>query len=261
MFIFSFLADRFKKHNFLFEELVKRDFKQRYKRTALGILWSLLGPLLQLLIMALVFTYFFGGSTPNFIIYIFSGNLIFSFFRQATSDGMMALYTNADIITKINAPKYLFLFSKNVAALINFCLTLVIFFIFVALDGIPFHPRFLLLLYPTICLLFFNIGAGLFLSAMFVFFRDTKYLYDIFTMLLMWLSAIFYPTDAFPYWIQQIFLLNPVFTFIHYFRLVIIHGVAPSHSIHLICAAYTLAALFLGGYIYKRYNYKFIFYL
>jgi len=255
------LYERWEKYNFLFKELVKRDFNKRYKRTIFGILWSLLSPLLQLAIMALIFTTFFGDITPHFIVYIFSGKLIYIFFSQATSSGMMSLVNNSGIISSMKTPKYIFLLSQNVSALINFFMTLVVYFIFVAGDGIAFHPRFFMLIFPIVCLVAFNIGVGLFLSAMYVFFKDTQYLYDIFLMLLMWLSAIFYPVEQFPHRVQQMFLLNPIFTYIHYFRLIVLHGVVPSATIHLLAMFYALAALAVGGFIYKRYSYRFIFYM
>ena len=127
------LIHKLRKHQFLFEELVKRDFKSKYKRTTLGIAWSMLSPLLQLAVMALVFTKFFGRKTPHYIIYLFSGNLLFTYFSEATHQGMTALESNAHIFSKINVPKYLFLLSKNVSSLINFLLTLIIYFIFVIL--------------------------------------------------------------------------------------------------------------------------------
>ena len=185
------MLQKLKKHQFLFEELVKRDFKKKYKRTVLGMVWSLLSPLLMLLVMSLVFTNFFGRRTPHYTIYLFAGNLVFTYFKEATNGGMSSLIANAGIFTKINVPKYLFLLSKNVSSLINFLLTLIIFFVFVALDGISFTWKFFLLLYPVGCIVIFNIGVGFILSALYVFYRDIQYLYDIFTMLLMYLSAIF----------------------------------------------------------------------
>jgi len=257
----TFLTARWQQYNFLFEELVKRDFKKRYKRTFLGILWSMLGPLMQLFVMTMVFTHFFGRDTPHFMIHVFSGLLVFTFFRDSTGQGMQSLMANSGIFTKIKVPKYLFLFSRNISSLINFGLTLVIFFLFAAIDGVAFHSRFLLLIYPIITLMLFNIGVGLILSALFVFFKDVQYLYDIFTMLLMWLSAIFYTVDTFSVTVQRLFLLNPVFAHIHYFRLVVLHGVVPAWHIHLICAGYAIGALLIGGFFYKKFNYRFIYYM
>ena len=259
--VISFLSMRWQEYNFLFIELVKRDFKKRYKRTYLGILWSLAGPLLQLLVMTLVFTQFFGRTTPHFTIFVFSGLLVYNFFSSSTTMGMTALTSNVGILSKTNAPKYIFLLSANVSNLINFVLTLVIYFLFVAADGIAFHPRFLLLLFPIVCLLVFNIGIGLVLSSLFVFFRDIQYLYGIFIMLVMWMSAIFFPIEVFSETVQRLFTLNPIFTYIHYFRLIVLHGVIPSINIHLICVLYALVAMAIGSWLYKKYNYRFLYYM
>ena len=158
-------------------------------------------------------------------------------------------------------PKYIFLLTKNVSAIINFAITLVIFFLFVAIDGIAFSWRFFMIVYPVVCLILFNIGIGLILSAMFVFFRDTQYLYDIATLLLMYLSAIFYSVEAYAPNIQRLFLLNPIYCYIKYIRLIVIDGVIPSLQYHLLLLLYAFAAVVIGGWIYKRQNHKFLYYV
>ena len=251
---------RFKEYEFLFSELVKRDFKKKYKGTFLGMIWSVLSPLLMLLVMSLVFTSFFGRSTPHYTIYLFCGNIIFSYFSESTNGGMGALLGNASIFTKINVPKYLFLFSKNVQTLINFALTLIVFFIFCAIDGITFTFAFFLLIFPIVCLIIFNLGVGLILSAMFVFFRDIQYLWSIFTMLLMYMSAIFYTVDSFGS-SAVLFHLNPLYVYIKYFRTVVIDGQIPSLKLHLLALGYALLAFAIGAIIYKRKNHKFLYYV
>lgn len=255
------MISKFKQYGFLFEELVKRDFKQKYKRTVLGMVWSVLSPLLTLLIMSLVFTHFFGRDTPHYTIYLFCGNLVFSYFKESTSTGMRSLLNNASIFTKVNIPKYLFVLSRNVSSLINFLLTLLVFFLFCIIDKISFGWHFIMLLYPILCLVIFNIGFGFVLSAMYVFFRDTTYLYDVFTLLLMYMSAIFYRIDGFSPKIQRIFLCNPVYTYIHYFRVVVLDGRIPSPQFHLLCAFYALAMVLFGVWIYKKYNEQFLYYV
>ena len=157
-------------YQFLFEELVKQDFKKKYKRTVLGMAWSILSPLLTLLVMRLVFTQFFGKTIPHYTTYLFCGNLVFSCFSESTGQGMQSRIGKSGIFTKVNVPKYIFLFSKNVQTLINFGLTLCVFFVFCILDKITFTWKFILLLHPICCLVLFNIGVGLILSALFVFF-------------------------------------------------------------------------------------------
>lgn len=255
------MLEKAKKYRFLFEELVKRDFKKKYKRTVLGMIWSIISPLLTLLVMALVFTKFFGRTTEHYIIYLFCGNLLFTYFNDATNGGMHALMSNAAIFTKVDVPKYMFILSRNVQAFINFLLTLAVFFIFVIIEGIPFHWNFLLLIYPIVCITLFNIGVGMVLSALFVFFRDIEYLYSVFTMLLMYLSAIFYNINAYALKIQYLFYVNPVYVYIRYFRKIVIENDVPEPSFHLLCAFYALVMLLLGCWMYKKYNHKFLYYV
>ena len=252
---------RLKTHQFLFEELVKRDFKQKYKGTALGMAWSVLSPLLTLLVMKMVFTQFFGRSAPFYTTYLFSGNLVMAYFKESTRGGMGSLLGNARIFSKINIPKYLFIFSRNVSALVNFLIILVVYFFFCILDGITFGFHMLTLVYPVTCLLMFNLGVGMILSAMYIFFRDTKYLYDVFLTLLHYMSAIFYYIDGYPPMIQKLFLLNPVYCYIKYFRLVVINGMIPSVQYHLLCLFYAAAAFGIGFLVYKKNNHKFLYYV
>ena len=254
-------VQRFKEHQFLFEELVKRDFKKKYKRTVLGMFWSMLSPMLNLLVMALVFTQFFGRNSPHYIIYLFSGNIVMAFYKESTKGGMSSLMGNAGIFTKINVPKYLFLFSKNVSALINFGLTIIIYFIFCIIDHIQFHPNFVCLIIPIVCLVIMNVGIGMILSALFVFFRDTEYLYDVFLTLLTYLSAIFYHVDRFEPSIQRLFLLNPVYVYIKYFRTIVIDGNIPSLAYHGLCFFYAALFFGLGAFMYKKFNTRFLYYV
>lgn len=255
------LIRKFGNNRFLFEELVKRDFKKKYKRTVLGMGWSLLSPLLMLLVMKLVFTQFFGRNTPHYTIYLFCGNLIWSYFSEATKSGMSSLMENSKIFTKVTVPKYLFLLSKNVQTFISFLLTLVIFFLFVTFDQLSFTWKFLCLLYPVACLVLFNIGVGLVLSALYVFFRDIQYLYDVFLKLLMYMSAIFYTIDSYPPLVQNLFLLNPVYLFIRYFRKIVIEATIPTVYFHLLMLADAVIVLGIGCWMYKKYNTKFLYYV
>lgn len=255
------MIQKYLRYQFLFEELVKRDFKKKYKRTVLGMAWSLLSPLLMLLVMKLVFTQFFGRTMEHYTIYLFCGNLVFSYFNESTSQGMASLMSNAAIFTKVNVPKYLFLFSKNVQTLINFSLTLCIFFVFCAFDHILFTWKFLLLLYPICLLVLFNIGVGLILSALFVFFRDIQYLWGIFTQLLMYASAIFYTIEHYSYNVQCLFLLNPIYLFIRYFRKIVIEATIPTVWFHLLMLGDVLVVVGIGCWMYKKYNTRFLYYV
>ncbi|MCR5737773.1 MAG: ABC transporter permease [Eubacterium sp.] len=254
------MFETLKKHQFLLEELIKRDFKKKYKGALLGMAWSVLNPLLSLVIMRIVFTHFF-NDIPHYTTYLFCGTIVYTFFSEATSEGMLSLVGNAHIFTKVNVPKNLFIISKNTQTLVNFAMTLVVFFIFCLFDGITFSFRFFLLLYPIVMLLFFNLGLGLILSAFYVFFRDMRYLWSVLTQLLMYMSAMFYSIESFSYQIRNLFLLNPIYLFIRYFRKVVIDEGIPSPEFHLLMAFDVVVVLGIGAFIYKKYDTEFLYYV
>ena len=253
---------RFKENSFLFSELIKRDFKKKYKRTYLGMLWSVLSPLLTLTVMSLIFTTFFGKDQPHYIIYLFCGNLVYSFFSDSTNGGMGSIMSNASVILKVPVPKYLFLLSRNISSLINFGLTFAVFLIFCAVDKISFTWLFFMLIIPIVCEAIFNIGLGLILSTLFVFFRDMQYLWNIFSLLIMYMSAIFYTVTPEKYGNNAIlFNLNPIYVYISYFRQIVIEGRIPSIELHVLAVGYALLALAIGLIVYKKCNHKFVFYM
>lgn len=254
------MLEKAKRYRFLFEELVKRDFKKKYKRTVLGVVWSILAPLLNVLVLMLVFVNLFGRTQEHYIIYVFSGTLVMSFYTEATQGCMRALMSNASIFTKINVPKYLFLLSKAFQAFINFLLTFVVFIVFCIFDGIQFGVHMLTLIYPMLWLLVLCFGIGMILSAMFVFFRDVEYLYSVFLTLLNYISAIFYPTSILGKH-EVLFHANPVYVYIDYFRTVVIDGAVPSLPLHILCAVYALLFLGIGCLIYKKCNHEFLYYV
>lgn len=252
---------RFAARRFLFEELVKRDFKRKYKGSVLGVAWSVLSPLLMLAVMRFIFTNFFGRTVQHYTTYLFAGLLVFEFFSDSASAGMRSLVGNAGIFTKVNVPKYLFLFSRNMQSLLNFLITLLVFFAFCAIDGVPFTWRFALLVYPIVTLALFNLGLGFILSALFVFFRDLEYLWSIATRMVMWGSAIFYTTETFSPEMKFVFRCNPVYDHIDYVRQVVLDGVVPGWELHAILAGMSLAVLAVGMGLYKRYNTEFLYHV
>lgn len=248
-------------YRFLFEELVKRDFKKKYKRTILGMGWSMLSPLLMLLVMKVVFEQFFGRTMNHYTTYLFCGLLTYQWFAESTNSGMRSLFGNAAIFSKVNVPKYLFLFSANVQVFINFTLTFCIFLAFCAIDHVAFTWRFFCLIYPILTLLLFNVGVGMVLSALFVFFRDIDYLWSVASLLTMYGSAIFYSTENFSPKLQLIFAFNPVYRHIAYIREIVLAGTVPSLSTHLALLGFALVAFLAGAFMYKHYNTKFLYYV
>ena len=249
-----------KQYEFVFVELVKRDFKQKYKRSFLGVLWSMLAPLFTLLVLNFVFGTFFGRGQEYFAIYLFSGWLIFQYYNDATNGAMNSLMANAGIFSKVKVPKYMFLFSRVASSSINFFLTLLLYFAFVIAYGLPITWKFITLLYPIVCMFLLILGVGLILSALFVFFRDIQYLYGVFTTALMYATPIFYTPDILgdKAWV---FNLNPLYYYATYFRSVVIDGVIPGLEFHLIMLGFAVVLFGIGCWMYKKYNYKFLYYV
>lgn len=255
------MVDYFKRNQFLLEELAKRDFKRKYKRTILGVFWSVLSPLFMLSVMAVIFGQFFGNSTPHYIIYLFSGQIVFNYFVEATNEGMGALVQNGEILKKINIPKFLLIISKNISSFINFVVILIIYLIFSILDGVSLSINHIFLIYPILMLVIMNIGIGFILASLYVFFRDLQYLYRIFTQVVMYGSAIFYTINTMSEHVQLIFYFNPIFLIITYFRSIVVYGYIPDMNFHLAIMGYSLGLFLVGTILYNKLKRQFIYYL
>ena len=234
--------------------------KKKYKRSVLGVLWSMLAPLFTLLVINFVFGHFFGRNQEYYTIYLFSGWLIFQYYNESTNGAMNSLMANAGIFSKVKVPKYLFLFSRIAASSINFFLTLIVYFMFVIAYGLPITWKFITLLYPVICMFVLILGVGLILSALFVFFKDVQYLYGVFLTALMYATPIFYTVDIMgeKSWF---FYLNPLYYYATYFRSVVINSVIPSLEFHAMMIIISTVFFTIGCWMYKKYNYKFLYYV
>lgn len=250
-----------KKYRFLLSRLVKRDFIQKYKKNTFGVIWSVLNPLCEFLILMLVFRHMFGRDTPHFTTYLMIGVLFYNFYSNATTQGMQSLLNNSAIMNKIKLPTWLFPLSKNISATINFLITCVVLVIFMFIDHITFTWKLALLIYPVVLMFFFNMGLSLILASLFVFFKDTSHIYHIFNRLLYYCCAIFWTVDRFPEHLREMLKINPVYDFILYARTVIIDAQIPGMDVHLLMLGYTVAVFVLGLIVYNCNKNKFIFYL
>lgn len=204
-----------KKNKVLLKELIITDFKLRYQGSALGYLWSLLKPLMLFAVMYVVFVHFlrFGEGVNHFAVQLLLGTILWSFFIEATVQGMQAVVNRGDLIRKINFPKYIIVISATVSALINLLLNLVIVVIFMLVDGVDFG--WTVLLFPaTIALLYaFALSLAFWLSALYVKFRDISHLWEVFLQALFYATPIFYPVQMvmeFNTQAAQGLMMNPV---------------------------------------------------
>lgn len=261
--ILNNLKYSFKKYMFLLQQLVSRDFKVKYKRSVLGILWSLLYPVLTMSVMALVFSQVFKVNSDgvNYLVYLMSGLVIFNYFSEATNLGMSSVVANFSLINKVYLPKYIFPISKCMFVGINFLLTLIPLYAIILLTGTGVNIYHLLLPYAVICLFLFTVGISLLLSSVAVFFRDMFYIYGVFITLWMYMTPIMYDFSIIPQNLQLFFKFNPLYWFIKFCRDIILYGAVPELSVWLYCGLCAIIPLIIGIVVFKKTQDKFIYYV
>jgi len=253
--------DTFMRFRHLLLLMVKRDFITRYRRSVLGILWSLLNPLLTMLVLTMVFSTIFRFEIEYFPLYLLSGQLIFNFFSESTSMSMGSIVGGAGLIKKVYVPKYIFPISRVISSLVNLGFSFIAFLIVFIILRAPFHWTMLLIPIPVLYVVIFSMGIGMLLSAMAVFFRDISYIYGILTTLLMFLTPIFWPVSILTPRVYHFIHLNPMFHFVNYFRDVALYGNIPGLWANIICLGFALAALGVGLYTKMAQQDKYILYL
>ena len=262
MFFFFFLAN-FKKYSFLLQQLISRDFKVKYKRSVLGVLWSLLYPVLNMAVMALVFSNIFKFSTPgvNYLVYVLSGLIMFNYFSEASNLAMSSIVANFSLINKIYIPKYIFPLSKCLFVGINFLLTLIPLYIVIFATGTGINIYHLVLPYAYICLFMFTLGMGLILATISVFLRDMFYIYSIVLTLWTYLTPIMYDIAIIPAKFQLILKLNPMYHYIDFIRKIILYHQMPSAFTFAVCGISSVIFLVIGLVAFKKNQDKFIYYV
>ena len=248
----------FSRFKYLLWLMVKRDFVSRYRRSILGVLWSLLNPLLTMLVMTLVFSYLFRFDIPNFPVYLLSGQLVFSFFSESTSLAMGSVIGNAGIIKKVYVPKYIFPLSRIISSLVNLCFSFIAFLLVFFITRAPFYWTMLLVPIPILYTFVFSLGVGLLLSSLAVFFRDLTYLYGVFLTLLTYLTPLFYPVSMLPELVRQALGANPLYHFVDYFRCLALYGIIPDLWSNIVCMGFSMAALCCGLYVFMSQQDRYI---
>lgn len=254
-------------------ELVRKSVKTQYRSSVLGMFWSVLNPLLNMLVMWLVFSQFFGRNDPCYPIYLLAGNIMFSFLRAATDGSLGSLVHNRGLLTRTKIDSYVFPLSSTLSSLVTFgfsmlCLLLLMFGmqVFGGLSLFSWRMLFVILMLPAFLL--FAYGIGLFLSALFVFFRDIKYLYGVFLTLWTYLTPIFYSVDILKpgTFAMTAVQLNPMYYFLKYFRdamyvnETLSLGV-PSWKVLGLLYVLGIISLVIGGLVFKSLKKKFMTYI
>ena len=266
-------VNNLKKYSFLLRELVKKTIKLRYRRSYLGILWTLIEPLLTMIVLTIVFGQLLGRDSTDaafagvpYPIYVLSGRLLYSFFSSSTNAAMKSIRNNSSMIKKVYVPKYIYPVSGVIANFLIFLISLivlagvVIFFLFQGDYKAPINGYMLLSVLPLINLFLLGIGTGLLLSTLCVFFRDVEYLWSVLLMLIMYCSAIFYFPDRLGEEAVMLLKLNPLYGIIHNFR-VSFFGHPFDGGLMLYTWGISILILLIGLYSFYRKQDKFILYI
>lgn len=223
--------NNFRKYRYLLSQLVKKNIKLRYRRSYLGILWTLIEPLLTMIVLSIVFGALLGRNRTDpafdgvpFPLYVLTGRLLYSFFSSSTNTAMKSIRNNSAMIRKVYVPKYIYPFSGVLSNFVIFLISLVVLFgvlLFFLASGAyhaPLNWHMLTAVIPLLNLFVLALGVGMILSTLCVFFRDVEYLWSVLLMLVMYCSAIFYFVDQMGAGAQRLIKINPLFGIINNFR-------------------------------------------
>lgn len=241
---------------FLLNEIVKKDFTIKYKGSSIGIFWSVLKPLLIMILLTMIFSTLFSNKIENYPVYFLSGKCIYDFFSFATNYSTRVIKNNKNILKSTSAPKHIFVLGSVISEFINFLITIIILIVVMIVTDSTFHPTIPLAIIPIISLLMTIIGIGLILSLVCIYYTDIEHLWGVITMLTMYASAIFYPMDIIPQPYHNIMVLNPIFWIIDQFRSLAIYGIVPNTLYIINSLLISSIILVFGIIIFKKFEQK-----
>lgn len=229
--------NNFMKYRYLLGELVRKSVKLQYRNSVLGMFWTFLQPLMTMIVLSIVFSNLFGKNSSevvNYPVYLLSGRLLHDFFTQSTKRGMRAIRTNASIIKKVYVPKYIYPLSSVLSTFVTFLISLavlvvvILFFNIINKNPIAISWQIIFFIIPVVILFFMSLGIGMILCTLDVFFKDVENLYDVFTLLLFYMTPIVYTVDRLGFevgsWQEKLLRINPMYGIIDMFRAAVIHS-------------------------------------
>ena len=238
-------VQNFLKFQPLLKELIARDIKVKYRKSVLGVLWTLLNPLFMMIVLSVVFSNLFKFDVEYFPVYLLSGQLIFN--------ALKSIRQNSAMIKKVYVPKYLFILARTFSSTINLLASFTALIVVMLAMRVELHYTVLLVWIPLAFIVAFSLGVGLLLSAIAVKFRDIMHLYSVFVTALMYLTPVIYPMSILPEWLKPIVLLNPLTNILQMFRGVMMYNSLPGIKSILIAAVECVVMLVIGLYVfYKR---------
>jgi ABC-2 type transport system permease protein len=241
--------------------LVARDLKVRYRRSAIGFVWTMLQPLLMMLVFQVVFAALFRFDIRNYPVYALAGILFWNFFSQSILASMNSLKGNAQLLQKLPVPKAVFPVATVISGVINLGFAMVPLLALLIATGHPIGPALLFLPVAILLAAVFTLGAGLLLSPLAVFFHDVVELVGVLLTALMYLTPIFYPMAIVPERMRFLVRFNPVRSILEVFRDPIYFGKIPPLSHLAVCVIVTAIAFVVGALVFRRASDRIPFYI
>lgn len=245
-------TERRRQYIFVIRELTSREIKRKYSRSYLGIVWSVLNPLLMMAVLSTIFNQIFRRSIENFPIYYLTGYILWQMFTGATNAAMTTLVDNKNMLIKVKLPMEIFVLARVYTALVNLGYSLVAYVVMLLVFGIT--PKWTMLFAPIVILLLliFSLGIAFILASAYVFFGDVQHLYSVLLTLWMYCSALFYPVDQLEGAIRTVIELNPIFNYIDAMRNVVMYGQMPPALEMLRMVVWAAAMYVVGYYIFRK---------
>lgn len=244
------------KHSYLLKVLVERDVRNQYAGSFLGVLWTVLNPLLNMIVMAIVFINLFGSSNIglDYPVYVLSGNIIFNLFRAGSEGALPSVVEQRDLLSKTKVPLFIIPTSKVCSSIVSFLFSYIALFIvmFIRFNYVTFSWTMFLVLLMLPSLIMFTMGFALLLSSLYVSFRDIKHFYSVILTLWMYLTPLFYSLETLnlPPIVKNILILNPMYHYVGYFRSTLM-GIANNWTTLGICYLWGIIILSIGFGIFE----------
>ncbi len=251
------------KYKYLLGNLISRDIKTKYRRSVLGMLWSVLNPLLMMAVLTTIFSHIIRVEVEGgFAMFYLVGYIVFSFVSESTTLSLTSVLSAAPLIKKVYIPKYIFPLEKCVYSTVNMLFSMIafviVFVVFAFMGRVSPHLSMLLFPLPVLYVFVFSLGFSLILASLNIFFRDVAHLYSVFLTVWMYASPIIYPVDILPAWLASFMRFNPLYHYVTYFRDVLLYGRIPSLAENLTCILFSVLFLLLGITVFRKNQDKFI---
>lgn len=260
-------GNRLAKDRFILQQLVSKDFKLKYRRSFLGVLWSVLNPLLMMIIMSFVFSYMFKSTVENYPLYLIVGNVTFTLMNDATNGGLGSIIGAASLLKKVKVDRWVFPVQKVLSAVVNFAFSLIAVVVVMLWFRVVPTWHILWMFVGLILLMVFCIGISLLIGALAVFFRDMMHLWGVLITAWTYLTPIFWDLSlltsnpSVPHYVIWVVKANPMYNYLDIMRSAIVYQTSPSATVLIIAAVSAVVSLILGLIVFRRTEHKFILYI